>query len=566
MSYLALYRKFRPTTFDEVVGQEHISTTLRNQITQGRISHAYLFCGSRGTGKTSLAKLFAKAVNCENPIDGNPCGKCPTCLALSQPDNMDIVEIDAASNNSVDDLRDLRDKVQFQPVSAKYKVYIIDEVHMLTINAFNALLKTLEEPPKHVIFILATTEVHKIPATILSRCMRFDFKLISLEKIFSHIKFVYSQIGKEAEDEALYAIAKAGDGSMRDALSIAEICLSLTNGKLTFLQVNEIIGNLSRDKLESLFEAIVSKNQKEVLNFVDDYIKSGKSVSVITRDIFQFFRDILVLKVANADTLTLPKDVLDRMKTLAQKVDNSFLIRALDIFAELEPKYKLSQNPKILLEIALIKLTNLQSDLSISALARRVIALEAKLNELQTHREIQPVPMAKKTLEDELIEKLENTKPQTEQIPPEENIDDNDDDDEVEEYSLEEAQNIAERHFATMNLDEKTPEIQSQNISGLILKELRKNFNPSLISLVGISTVTTDGKTVSILANSKTSLEFLSRAENKAELLKIVNDLGFSDLTLSIVKVQDDETKKIIDNAKTLLGDMLEIKNIEGKL
>ncbi|MEG2116649.1 MAG: DNA polymerase III subunit gamma/tau, partial [Clostridia bacterium] len=418
MSYLALYRKFRPTTFDEVVGQEHISTTLRNQITQGRISHAYLFCGSRGTGKTSLAKLFAKAVNCENPIDGNPCGKCPTCLALSQPDNMDIIEIDAASNNSVDDLRDLRDKVQFQPVSAKYKVYIIDEVHMLTINAFNALLKTLEEPPKHVIFILATTEVHKIPATILSRCMRFDFKLISLEKIFSHIKFVYSQIGKEAEDEALYAIAKAGAGSMRDALSIAEICLSLTNGKLTFLQVNEIIGNLSRDKLESLFEAIVSKNQKEVLNFVDDYIKSGKSVSVITRDIFQFFRDILVLKVANADTLTLPKDVLDRMKTLAQKVDNSFLIRALDIFAELEPKYKLSQNPKILLEIALIKLTNLQSDLSISALARRVIALEAKLNELQTHREIQPVPMAKKTLEDELIEKLENTKPQTEQIPP----------------------------------------------------------------------------------------------------------------------------------------------------
>ncbi|MEG1520011.1 MAG: DNA polymerase III subunit gamma/tau, partial [Clostridia bacterium] len=527
MSYLALYRKFRPTTFDEVVGQEHISTTLRNQITQGRISHAYLFCGSRGTGKTSLAKLFAKAVNCENPIDGNPCGKCPTCLALSQPDNMDIIEIDAASNNSVDDLRDLRDKVQFQPVSAKYKVYIIDEVHMLTINAFNALLKTLEEPPKHVIFILATTEVHKIPATILSRCMRFDFKLISLEKIFSHIKFVYSQIGKEAEDEALYAIAKAGDGSMRDALSIAEICLSLTNGKLTFLQVNEIIGNLSHDKLESLFEAIVSKNQKEVLNFVDEYIKSGKSVSVITRDIFQFFRDILVLKVANADTLTLPKDVLERMKTLAQKVDNSFLIRALDIFAELEPKYKLSQNPKILLEIALIKLTNLQSDLSISALARRVIALEAKLNELQTHREIQPVPMAKKTLEDELIEKLENTKPQIEQIPPEENIDD-DNDDEVEEYSLEEAQNIAERHFATLNLDEKTPEIQSQNISGLILKELRKNFNPSLISLVGISTVTTDGKTVSILANSKTSLEFLSRAENKAELLKIVNDLGFS--------------------------------------
>ena len=230
MAYLALYRKYRPSGFDRVIGQEHITKTLASQIMHDRVGHAYLFCGARGTGKTSCAKIFAKAVNCEHPRDGSPCNECPTCLALSDPANIDIVEIDAASNNRVDEIRDLREKVQYPPVHGRYKVYIIDEVHMLTDAAFNALLKTLEEPPRHVIFVLATTEVQKLPATILSRCMRFDFRLIPAERIAGLISGIYDDIGKKYTPEAVMQIAKAGEGSCRDALSLADLCVSASEG------------------------------------------------------------------------------------------------------------------------------------------------------------------------------------------------------------------------------------------------------------------------------------------------------------------------------------------------
>ena len=242
MAYLALYRKYRPETFDKLIGQDSITKTLVNQITTDRLGHAYLFTGSRGTGKTSCAKIFSKAINCQSPINGSPCGKCLACKTLSDPSNLDISEIDAASNNGVDEMRDLREKVQYPPVSCKYKVYIIDEVHMLTGAAFNALLKTLEEPPKHAIFILATTEAHKIPATILSRCMRFDFSLISTERIARLISGIYDEIGKEYDEEAVTAIAKAGEGSIRDALSIADTALSFSQGKLSYDDVAEILG------------------------------------------------------------------------------------------------------------------------------------------------------------------------------------------------------------------------------------------------------------------------------------------------------------------------------------
>ena len=249
MGYLALYRKYRPSGFDGVVGQEHIIQTLVNQITFNRLGHAYLFTGTRGTGKTSVAKIFAKAINCESNVNGSPCGKCATCLALNDPSNLDIIEIDAASNNGVNEIRDLREKVQYPPVSGKYKVYIIDEVHMLTGAAFNALLKTLEEPPVHAVFILATTEVHKIPATILSRCMRFDFRLVSLDLIAELIMKIYDEQGKTYEKEAIYQIAKAGEGSIRDALSIADTALSYSNGKLTFDEVTEILGSSNTEVL-----------------------------------------------------------------------------------------------------------------------------------------------------------------------------------------------------------------------------------------------------------------------------------------------------------------------------
>ena len=226
MAYLAFYRMFRPDTLDKVVRQEHIVKILKNQIESGKIGHAYLFCGPRGTGKTSVAKIFARAINCEHPVNGSPCGKCATCRALSEGSNLDISEIDAASNNGVDEMRDLREKVQYPPVAGKYKVYIIDEVHMLTASAFNAVLKTLEEPPAHAVFILATTEPQKIPATILSRCMRFDFKLIPQRDLEGLLKNIFAKVGKEYEDEAVAAIARAGAGSARDTLSIADMCVS----------------------------------------------------------------------------------------------------------------------------------------------------------------------------------------------------------------------------------------------------------------------------------------------------------------------------------------------------
>ena len=256
MAYLAFYRTFRPVSFDTVVRQEHIVRTLKNRIQSNKIGHAYLFCGPRGTGKTTLAKIFARAINCEHPVDGSPCGKCPTCRALADGANMDISEIDAASNNGVDEMRDLREKVQYPPVAGRYKVYIIDEVHMLTASAFNAVLKTLEEPPAHAVFILATTEPQKIPATILSRCMRFDFKLIPQKDLEGLVKSVLDKTGKEYEEEAVAAIARAGAGSARDSLSIADMCASYSTGKLTYEDVNAVLGSADFFTVAEIAESI----------------------------------------------------------------------------------------------------------------------------------------------------------------------------------------------------------------------------------------------------------------------------------------------------------------------
>ncbi|MBQ7643388.1 MAG: DNA polymerase III subunit gamma/tau, partial [Clostridia bacterium] len=252
MSYLALYRRYRPSGFDGLIGQEHIVKTLVNQIKTDRVGHAYLFCGARGTGKTSAAKIFARAINCLSPVNGSPCGKCEVCKALSDGANLDILEMDAASNNKVENVREIRDKIQYPPVAGRYKVYIIDEVHMLTTEAFNALLKTLEEPPAHAVFILATTEVHKLPSTILSRCMRFDFRLIPTKKIAELIAGIYDENGKEYDREAITAIAAAGAGSIRDALSVADICISYGEGKLTYRDVLEVLGATDIDVINKL--------------------------------------------------------------------------------------------------------------------------------------------------------------------------------------------------------------------------------------------------------------------------------------------------------------------------
>lgn len=381
MSYLALYRKYRSKTFDEIVGQKHITQSLINQINNDKIGHAYLFTGTRGTGKTSIAKIFARAINCLSPKNGSPCNKCAVCKGLRDGANVDIMEIDAASNNRVDEIRDLREKVKYPPVLCKYKVYIIDEVHMLTDSAFNALLKTLEEPPEYVVFILATTEVQKLPATILSRCMRFDFKLLSEQELEKHIKYVFKDSGIAYEDEGVSIIARLGAGSVRDALSIADMCVAYSNNNVTYNSVVEAVGLTDRATLNILASSVLSGDEGAVLSSIDNVAKSGKNITQLSKDLVGYIRDILVVKTCKdyADILKLPKAQLNELKVLADSTTNEKLIEILNRLSRLDNEYRFTTTPRSLLEITLVSLCHFEMT-EINELKIKVKALESKLN------------------------------------------------------------------------------------------------------------------------------------------------------------------------------------------
>lgn len=381
MSYLALYRRFRPTTFDKVIGQEHIIKTLINQIKTKNVGHAYLFCGVRGTGKTSIAKIFAKAVNCENNQNGSPCGKCQACKSLQDVSNIDIVEIDAASNNKVENVREIRDNVQYAPVNVKYKVYIIDEVHMLTTEAFNALLKTLEEPPKHAIFILATTEPQKLPATILSRCMRFDFRLIADKEIAKLISSIYDEIGKQYTEEAVMAIARAGEGCVRDALSVADLCLSVGEGKITYEDVLTCLGASDVNITNSLVQSIFKNDIGKVLSILDELISLGKSIAMISKDLISYIRDLAICKSCkNAkEILAIPTQKFESLQETAKLVDEHRILRALEILSEQDANLKYASKPRAVFETALIKVSMPQVDYNIDALLARLSKLEKQI-------------------------------------------------------------------------------------------------------------------------------------------------------------------------------------------
>ena len=374
----ALYRVYRPKNFEDVVGQEHIVKTLKNQIKNNNIGHAYLFSGTRGTGKTSTAKIFARAVNCLNSINEEPCNECDICKDTLNDNIMDIVEIDAASNNSVDDIRELRESVKYTPSKAKYKVYIIDEVHMLSQGAFNALLKTLEEPPSYVIFILATTEPHKIPATILSRCQRFDFKRVSSKDIANRMAYICKRENIEAEDKALSLIARNSQGALRDALSILDQCMSFGNDKIEYDDVIELLGTVNIDELFELSQAIIDENTKKSLQILNEFIVWGKDIRNLINDLIDHFRNIMVCKVSKdlEEIISLPEESIDRLKEQAKNIEINDLIRILNILSETQDSMKSSSNTRILAEVTIMKIGQPMFDESKEALIKRIENLE----------------------------------------------------------------------------------------------------------------------------------------------------------------------------------------------
>ena len=382
MSYMALYRKFRPGGFEDVKGQDHISKTLQNQIKADRIGHAYLFCGTRGTGKTSVAKIFAKAVNCERPVDGSPCGECASCKAISEGRSMNVIEIDAASNNGVDNIREIREEVAYRPTEGRFKVYIIDEVHMLSIGAFNALLKTLEEPPEYVIFILATTEAHKIPITILSRCQRYDFKRITIDTIAARLTELMGKEQIEVEEKAIRYIAKAADGSLRDALSLLDQCIAFYIGqKLTYDHVLEVLGAVDTDVFSRLLREIIGQDIVKVMKTLEELVMQGRELSQLATDFTWYLRNLLLVKSSDnmEDVLDVSTENLAQLKEEAKMVENETLIRYIRIFSELSNQLKYATQKRVLLEVALIKLCKPAMEADQNSLLERIRAVEAQL-------------------------------------------------------------------------------------------------------------------------------------------------------------------------------------------
>ena len=384
MSYTALYRKFRPDNFDDVKGQDHIVTTLTNQINANRIGHAYLFCGTRGTGKTTVAKILAKAVNCEHPVNGSPCNQCAMCKAIQAGTAMNVIEIDAASNNGVDNIREIREEVAYRPTEGKYKVYIIDEVHMLSTGAFNALLKTLEEPPSYVIFILATTEAHKIPITILSRCQRYDFHRISIDTIAARLSELLKAEGVEAEEKAVRYVAKKGDGSMRDALSLLDQCISFYLGQvLTYDRVLEVLGAVDTEVFSKLLRKVLSGDVTGSIHVLEELITGGRELGQFVGDFTWYMRNLLLVKTSEnpEEAIDVSSENLKLLREESEMTDVDTLMRYIRIFSDLSNQLRYATQKRVLVEIALIKLCRPAMEVNLDSVLDRIRVLEQKIEE-----------------------------------------------------------------------------------------------------------------------------------------------------------------------------------------
>ncbi len=407
----ALYRVYRPSTFKDVIGQEHIVKTLKNQIENKNIGHAYLFSGTRGTGKTSTAKIFAKAVNCINPKDLEPCNECEVCRGIFSDSIMDVIEIDAASNNGVDDIRELRENVKYPPSKGKYKVYIIDEVHMLSQGAFNALLKTLEEPPSYIIFILATTEPHKLPATILSRCQKFNFKRVKVDDMVERMKKICEDMHVKVEEKALHLIGRNAEGALRDALSILDQCISYSEEEILYEDVVSLLGTVNIEFLFDISKHIIEQNTKNTLELLNELIIWGKDVKHFTNDLIDHFRNLMICKVSKEvnDILSLPLETIELLKNQSDKIHVNEIIRMINILSETENNMKYSSNPRISLEIAIMKLCEPMFDDSNESILKRIEKIEkAMVDGVKIIQKDQP---ESKKEEKEIIKKEIREKP-----------------------------------------------------------------------------------------------------------------------------------------------------------
>ncbi len=381
MAYTALYREWRPKSFNDVVGQEHITTTLKNQILNNRIAHAYLFCGTRGTGKTSTAKVFAKALNCLDLHEGEPCNQCEMCRKINEGLAIDVTELDAASNNGVDKIRDIIDDVKYPPQEAKFKVYIMDEVHMLSSGAVNAFLKTLEEPPNNVIFILATTDPQKLPITILSRCQRFDFKRINNNEITARLRKIVTEQGVLADDKSLSLIARVSDGAMRDSLSILDQAISMGDGKVEYNTVINMLGLVTNEFLFNLTNAIIQRSVEKGINIIEEVVYSGKDVYLFMKDLIAHYRNLLMAKVTNnpEEVLDMSEENISLIKEQSARLRAEEIMRCIRILQDAEGNAKLSKQARLYLELAIIKMCKIEYDTSNEVILTRLNKLEENL-------------------------------------------------------------------------------------------------------------------------------------------------------------------------------------------
>lgn len=541
MAYISLYRRFRPDTFDKVIGQEHIVKTLVNQIKNKAVGHAYLFTGTRGTGKTSVAKILARAVNCDSPVNGSPCGKCHSCQEMKLSTNFDILEIDAASNNSVDQIRELTEKINYAPVKeGGYKVYIIDEVHMLTKSAYNALLKTLEEPPSHAIFILCTTEVQAIPQTILSRCLRFDFRLIPTAKLVSHLKSVYDAVGAKYEDDALMLIAQAGAGSVRDTLSIADMCLSYCGEKVTYAGVLEVLGESDPHSIITLANDILSGNLSLALEKVAKIVDLGKSIQTLSSSLAETFRNMMFVKKCSTANkfLGLPQDIFESLDKVQRNYQAETLLNAMKKFTALEGEFRYSSQHRILLEAAIVEVGLFENG---ETEKKTIIAQKQTVRSLQ----------AANTVKAE-----ENTKPSKESEA--ENIDVK----AVPSASVNQTPSTNENGKITVSMTDDLAKKANQIwgfVMAAVLGEMDRMGSDSFLKFAvsDAEPKIVDGKFVVYFADGQ-PYTIATKPDNKAFLRKAISDVTDMDCEFKKKLVLDEDNT--VDYLKSMFGDDITIK------